>query len=157
MKNMLLCVTIVISMIGCVNKDNKQVIPTHPITDTVSLKKEQNKVYSDYKPFANPVFMYGSSFGNYFQILYKTGKFEEMLKLTSSESIKKFGKNKILNFYKNMDFAYTIKLKSLNKEGDLTTLNYEGQVVATKKMLRINVIIENDTAKIVLKNLNSLK
>jgi hypothetical protein len=109
------------------------------------------------KPFSNPVLIYGSSFGNYFQTLYKTGQFDHMMKFTSSESIEKFGRDKILEFYKNMDFAYSIKLKSKNDNDGVTTLNYEAGIMATRSMVRIDVVLENDTCKILLSDLKSLK
>jgi hypothetical protein len=109
------------------------------------------------RPFSNPVLMHGSSFGNYFQALYKVGRFEEMLKFTSSESIKRFGKDKILEFYKNMDFAYNIVLKSKTVNDSVATLNYEAGIMATRHMLRIDVVLENDTCKILLKDLKSLR
>jgi len=121
--------------------------------------KEINSDSSQKLP--NDIYMLGTftTFGNYFQILWKTGKFDDMLKITSSQSIKKFGKEKILEFYKNMYFGYFIKLKSTNNNADnkMTTLNYETKIYATGDMVRINVIVENDTAKIILKDLKSIK
>jgi hypothetical protein len=137
-----------------------------------SLKDAFNKGYKDSvvsvpvineseaHPYINPVLIYGSSFGNYFQALYKVGKFEDMIAFTSSRSIEKFGRDKVLSFYKSMDFAYKIKLKSMNVAEtpvDATVLNYEAGIMATKNMLRMEVVIENDSCKILLKNLKSLR
>jgi hypothetical protein len=55
------------------------------------------QTYSGDKPFSNPSFMYGTNIGQYFQTLYRLGKYDEMLKFTSQESIKKYGKDKILD------------------------------------------------------------
>jgi len=78
-----------------------------------------------------------------------------MLKFTSSGSIKKYGTVNIRKMYETMEFAYTIKLKS--KTGtDTVVLNYEAIIYATKNMIRIPVVIENDTVKIVLQSLNGL-
>jgi hypothetical protein len=107
------------------------------------------------KPFSNPVLIYGSSFGNYFQMLYKTGKYEEMIKFTSSKSVKSFGSKAILELYKKMNFGYTIKLKSKNDlDNGSIMLNYETIITATKGMLRMNVMVENDTTKIILQSIN---
>ena len=111
-------------------------------------------------PYNNPVLIYGSSFGEFFQILYKTGKFEDMLAFTSTRSIKEFGRDKVLNFYQTMDFAYNIKLKSMNigeTPVAVTTLNYTAGIMATRNMLRMEVVTENDTCKIILKDLKSLR
>jgi len=115
---------------------------------------------SEAHPYINPALIYGSSFGNFFQALYKIGKFEDMLHFTSSGSINKFGRDKVLNFYKTMDFAYKIKLKSMNAGAtpiEATVLNYEAGIMATKNMLRMDVVVENDSCKIVLKDLKSLR
>lgn len=105
-------------------------------------------------PLSNPVFMYGSSFGNYFQILHKQGDFKTMLKFTSLECIKKNGKDKLLKEFENMKFDYEIKLKSKLENSDGTvTLNYEKPHVMTEKgILRIVVRVENDTVKFVSSN-----
>lgn len=106
--------------------------------------------------FNNPAMFGGCSFGNYFQKLYKTGQFDEMMKYTSSESIKKFGKDKILTFYKSMDFGYKIDLKSQIKDGNTIILNYESEKYATKMMMRMNVIVEKDTCRILLRDLKGI-
>ena len=118
------------------------------IVETLSEKQE-------YKAsFNNPVIMQGSSFGNYFQAMYKVGRFDDMMKFTASSSINEYGSEKIMDVYKKMDFAYEIKLKSKNDNADGTiTLNYEKQMMATKGMLRMNVIIEHDTVKLIIGDL----
>jgi len=104
--------------------------------------------------WSNPVFMEGSSFGNYFQRLHKLGDFETMLKFTSSECVKKNGKDKLFKEFENMKFDYEIKLKNKIENSDGTiTLNYEKKNVMTEKgMLRIVVRVENDTVKFVSSN-----
>lgn len=102
--------------------------------------------------FSNPTVFMGSDFGNFFKILYAQGKFDEMIKFTSKASINKFGKDKILDFYKNeLKFGYEIgKPHSQTVSGDTITLNYNANIIATKRVVRINVIVENDSCKIVL-------
>ena len=110
--------------------------------------------FAQNKPFSNPVLIYGSDFGNYFKVLYAQGKFSDMVKFTSSKSIKKHGKDKIVDFYKNkIHFGYELgKLKStINEDDGAIILNYpSSQVFATKKVVRLKVVIENDTCKLVL-------
>jgi hypothetical protein len=103
------------------------------------------------REFSNPALIYGSSFGNYFQVLYKQAKFNEMLKFTSKISRKRFGDKAILNAYKLIDFGYVIKLSNIeNKSDSLYLLNYEIQEMATKKILRMNTIVESDTVKLII-------
>lgn len=104
----------------------------------------------------NPVYhiadgLEGSDFGQYFQTLYRLGQFDEMINFTSQKSINKFGTDRILEFYENeLDFGYEIKLNSQNTTGAITTLNYDADIFATNKVVRLNVVIENDTCKLVL-------
>lgn len=104
--------------------------------------------------FSNPTVFMGSDFGNFFKILYAQGKFDEMVKFTSKSSIDKLGKDKVLDFYKNdLKFGYEIgKPHSQFVSGDTIILNYNANIIATKRVIRINVIVENDSCKIVLPN-----
>lgn len=104
------------------------------------------------KPFSNPAIIYGTDFLTYFKTLRGLGNYAEMLKFTTSKSIEKHGKNAIMVFYvercKNMS---KVKLVNITSNSDGTkTLNYINDVVATKNTFSINVIIENDSCKIIL-------
>lgn len=104
-------------------------------------------------PYANPFIIYGTDFGTMFQTMYKHGKFDDMIAFTSSESLKEHGKDVVLDFYKNeLDFGYNIDILSNGTDGDTIILNYKADINATKKIVRINVVVENDTCKIVLPN-----
>lgn len=132
---------------GCTENFTETKTTTEP-----SLKNETTLEHS----YSNPVLIYGSSFGNYMQALYKTGKFEEMLKFTSTESINAFGRNAILEKYKKMNFGFFIKLKSKNENQDgSVTLNYESMEIATRGIFRMKVKIENDTCRIIIENIKS--
>ena len=128
-----------------------------PKTDISESTITPSVLHAPEKPFANPVLIYGSSFGEYFQMLYKTGQFEQMLKFTSSGTLDKFGNDAVLGFYKKVDFAYHIKLKSKNEHNGITTLNYEAGIMATRNVLRMDVVVENDTCKLILKDLKGIK
>lgn len=115
----------------------------------------EKQAHSQSEPMNNPVLMQGSSFGHIFQQLYEQGRWDDMLSFTSKKSILKFGENNILNYYKNTDFGYQMKLKSkTNQKDGSITLNYESQIQNTIKITRINVVIENDSCKILLDNID---
>ena len=99
------------------------------------------------KPFRNPSLIYGTSFGSFFQVIYRQGQFEQMMSFTSLKSIERFGFNRILEFYQNTDFGYTIDLQSITKSDSLIMLNYDAIIGATRRVIRFPVIIENDTSK----------
>lgn len=119
------------------------------------LSKEVTKVQIAELPISagkmnNPALMSGSTFGNYFQSLYKLGRYEDMLRFTSTELIAKHGRDKLLETYKKMNFAFDIKLKSMYPGPDSTIdMNYETVQFATRRMLRIGVKIEQDTVRLV--------
>jgi hypothetical protein len=114
----------------------------------------QAQTYSGDKPFSNPSFMYGTNIGQYFQTLYRLGKYDDMLKFTSQESIKKYGKDKILDYYRSCDFGYKIKINNRTQDGKYIILSYDANIMATNRVIRIKTVVENDSAKIVLNNLN---
>lgn len=100
----------------------------------------------------NPVLYYGTTFGHYFQILHKLGRYNEMLALTSGQTINRFGSEKLLDFYQNMDFSYSLKLKA--KDGN--TLIYETKIFATKKTLKFHYCIENGKCRVVFHKLDPI-
>jgi hypothetical protein len=108
--------------------------------------------FSDGKNHENPVLFYGSTFGEYFQRLHKQGKYTEMLEVTSSETIKKFGRDKLMMFYEQMDFSYTLKLKSMNS----CTLFYETVIFGTKRTLKFHYCIANGKCKVVFHKLDPI-
>lgn len=114
-----------------------------------------NSPIRDLGPYENPFLIYGTDFGNYFQTMYNHGKYEQMLAFTSKQSIDKFGEQGVLDFYKNeLDFGYDIGDSPLSSgsDGDMIVINYKADIMATKTIIRVNVVIENDSCKIVLPN-----
>ncbi len=114
---------------------------------TNELGVAQSSVKSD---FSNPLLIYGTSFGNYFQLLYKQGRFEEMLKFTAKESLLKYGRKRIDEYYRSTSFGYKMKLISHSKVNGVYILNYQCVIMQTFCIVRLTAVIENDTAKILL-------
>ena len=106
------------------------------------------------KPYSNPALIYGTSFPEFFKQLYRLGKFDDMLSFTSSKSIHEFGKEKILQFYQTMDWGYEIKLKSINQKKDFYTLNCIATIQNTARTGRMQIVIENDSCKLMLNKSN---
>lgn len=105
------------------------------------------------KPFSNPAFMFGTDLGKYMQTLYKLNRVDDMVRFTASETIKKYGVQKIRSYYETCNFGYEIKLASMTGEGKYKTLTYNAKLNATNNVVRMKTVIENDTAKVVLDNL----
>lgn len=111
-----------------------------------------NNVVAQSKPFVNPKIIYGSDFMTFMQSLRKIGNYDMMLQFTSSKSIKKFGKEKIVAYYKEKFTNMSkLKLNNVNSNSDGTkTLEYTNLVAATKYATSVTIIIENDSCKLIL-------
>lgn len=143
--------------VSCSPTTTEKVEKEVEIPDNLSAKNDSISILNQEGQLSNPILMYGSTFGNYFQAYYKVGDFDLLMKFTSKESIDKFGKHKILDAYENMQFAYKIKFKSMKNLGkDEWLMNYETEQNATIKMLRIKVKLENDTVKLVINDLKNI-
>lgn len=112
-----------------------------------------NAQFADTKPFANPAFMYGTDLGKYMQTLYRLGKFDEMVKFTSAETVKKYGRERVKDYYETCGFGYEIDLKSMSGDSKYKVLSYNARINATTTVVRMKVSIESDTSKVVLENL----
>lgn len=128
-------------------------IPSEEYKQTASRAGEIDKENAG-KPFSNPMLVFGSDMGTVLKNYYRSIQFDEMMLFTSSETIKKFGYDKVLNYYKeNADFSYRMAIKSFKKEGDIFTLSYQATIKQTERQANLKFKVENDTAKIVLDNL----
>ncbi len=111
-------------------------------------KKESKTNIESILKLDDPIFYVGSSFGNYFQAFFKQGLFNEMVELTDSKSRFTLGDTVIMEFYRDIDFAFVMKLKSKTDIGNIKWLNYEVNIQATKKMFRFPVVIEKKSCKV---------
>lgn len=108
-----------------------------------------------------PGFLFGKPFIEQFQKLYNKSQYELMVQYTSDKSISKFGKEAILNYYKDyIKFSYPLIYRNstvsfFEKRDTVYNFDYFVQVDYTeKKAVTFHVIIENGTSKILLDNLN---
>lgn len=100
--------------------------------------------------WSNPILIFGSDFGRVFQGYHKTGNQAMLLTLTSQESRSKYGDSTILNYYSKMQFAYSIKLKAHKKVDNCYYLTYNATYMATENIMVMEVVIEQDTARLIL-------
>jgi hypothetical protein len=125
--------------------------------ETVETKKEvkasiEKKV--SIGEFSNPAIIYGTDFLSFFKSLKKLGQYNKMLDFTCSESVKKYGKEELLKFYKN-DFVNmsNSSLKNMEKlDNDTYVMYYLNSEFATKKAFEIKVKVENDSTKLFFEN-----
>ncbi len=98
----------------------------------------------------NPRLIYGSDFGHVFQAYHTTGNQDMLLTLTALESRIKYGDSTILKYYRKMQFTYSIKLVAHKKVDNYYVLRYKATILATAHIIILKVIIEDDTARLVL-------
>jgi hypothetical protein len=96
----------------------------------------------------DPIFYAGSSFGSYFQSLFKQGLFDELVELTDGKSRSTIGDSIIRGYYRNIGFAFEMKLKSMTNVASITWLNYEANIQATKQIFRFPVVVQKNSCKV---------
>ena len=106
--------------------------------------------------FSNPSIIYGNAFGHFFQCLYRLGNFEALLKFTAKQTRLKYGSAELLKYYRD-ELKFDFELGGLTNAynaGDTITLIYSNaKIMATRKLIRIHVLVENDSCKMILPNL----
>lgn len=128
----------------------------HQVERTVAVSSEKpNKLTA---LFSNPRLIYGSSFGGFFQTLYRNNQFDLMIAFTSKKSKEQFGIEVIRDFYKNK-FKFDFKLGNLSSYTEIKDtifLTYtSSSIYGTRRKIVINCLIENDSTKFLLPNLNN--
>jgi len=105
---------------------------------------------------SNPGLFAGTDFGSFFQRQWINQDYHRMLIFTSKKSRDKFGDKRLLEYYRKMEFAYhPLKLKSKSIEGgDTIWLNYITNIQATRRMVRMPVVIEKDTVRMLILEIN---
>lgn len=119
---------------------------------------QKNEAIEQAKAYTNPALINGSTFGHYFQSLYRLGLYNDMLRFTDSGTVQILGKEQILIYFKTkLKFDYELgRLTNIASRGDTLELTYsKAQIGATRRVIRIEVIVENDSCKLVLHNLNA--
>lgn len=71
-----------------------------------------------------------------------------MLEITAQESLETLGDSTILDYYKKMQFSYPIRLISHTRNGNKYQLIYKAEINATVVRLKVEIIVENDTARV---------
>lgn len=149
LKSILVFAFAVSLMSSCGVKETPVVVEADKIIETAHSQMNDLPVVSE---FSNPGFMAGSSFGDFFITMLKTQNYNMALKFTSKESIDKFGEVKILEKYKDFKYSYKLTQKSITKEGSIFTISYTTNEFATSKIKQMNVVVENDSCKLILPN-----
>ena len=108
----------------------------------------QSLVSINKETMSDPALMMGSDFLRVFQSYYKIGDWNMLLRLTSSSTLKRYGRKKMLAFYKQMELGYTIHLLSITKHSKGYEMSYMAKIQATHKVIRCFIVIEQDTCRL---------
>lgn len=101
--------------------------------------------------WSNPVLIGAASFGNIINVNYQLGQFEELYRLTNSTLKSSLTKQEIINKYRSLPMGFDLSFP-MNKteENSITWLHYRIEINATKKIMRMPVVVEDDTSRLVL-------
>ena len=113
--------------------------------------KDKTKDETVHVDWTNPVLIGAASFGNIININYKLGKFDELYRLTNSSLKSSLSSQEIINKYKKLPMGFDLDFP-INKteEGGMIWLHYAVEINATKKIMRMPVVVEDDTCRLVL-------
>ena len=133
-------------------RDAKRVDPL--IQDEVENRNEKidqkdKKIHQNY--WNNPVLIGGASFGNIINVNYQLGLFDELYRLTNSALKSSLNQQDIINKYRNLPMGFDLDFP-INKtdENGIIWLHYSVEINATKKIMRMPVVIEEDTCRLML-------
>jgi hypothetical protein len=102
----------------------------------------------------NPGMFAGTDFGRFFQRLYINQDYDRMLIFTSKKSRDKFGDNRLLEYYRKMEFGYPLNIKSKYIQGDTIWLNYLTTIKATRKVVKLPISVEGDTVRVIIQSID---
>ena len=125
----------------------------HLIIENTSSDTESEIQLSDpsITDWSKPELINASSFGQIINVYCKIGKYDELYHLTEQATKAKYSKKEIIKLYKNMAMGFQMSYP-INKttEDGFIWLYYKVDINATKKILRMPILIENDTCRLVL-------
>ena len=149
MKQLTILLSVLI-MFSCSNVDTKQEKSLE--TSVKTEKKEKNNVNTVKSDFSNPAIIYGVDFLTFFKSLRKLGKYDEMVQFTSNKTLGQYGESHLKSYYENKFTNMSkSKLTNIEKIGESTyTLFYTNKENPTKRAFQFDVVIENDSTKLIL-------
>ena len=103
-------------------------------------------------PFIN---CQGASLGNFLNAYYLVGDFDTFYAFINNSSKKKFGYERIESWFKTITFGYEINAVNIvDRSDDFGVLVYQTTINNTRGRLMLPYLIENDTAKLYLTNVD---
>lgn len=107
---------------------------------------------------SNPIMLSaaaGSDIGRLFNAYYRTGQVDKMIPLLDNKTKQTYSKEDLRKMLVNLQYGYDMKLSGAQKDANRYTINYLCQISQTKVVKQLNVIVEDDTARVVPMNLKA--
>jgi hypothetical protein len=150
MRNIILFILcFLLQAVSCKHSGSKQevVVINHVVDDIVN------------KPFVNANLIYGSSFGHFYQELYRQNRYEEMIRFTCRGIKEKYSKSELVNFYNSLRFGFELgKLGSSKSMCDTTILVYpNSNRLGTRTKTEVYCVLENDTVRFLNLTIEEIK
>ncbi len=92
----------------------------------------------------------GSDFGLILRAYYLLGNYDRLYELTSSYDKQTMSKQEIETSYDQLDLSPEMKIQSMNEENETWEMNYRVKINATHRLLRLYVIKEESSYKLLL-------
>jgi hypothetical protein len=118
--------------------------------------EHKNEAQIKDKGMSNPIMLStaaGSDIGRLFNAYYRTGQVDKMIPLLDSKTKQTYSKEDLRKMLVSLQYGYDMKLSGAQKDGNRYTINYLCQIAQTKVVKQLNVIVEDDTARVVPMNL----
>jgi hypothetical protein len=115
------------------------------------LSKSASMVHvSEPEVWSNPNIIIGSSFGNIINTAYRLKNFELLYLLTDSTTRKKYSKLEITDIYSTLGLGFDMRLLDTKIDSGNFSMSYEVVIDATKQIIRLPVVVQNDTCRLLL-------
>ena len=133
------------------NVENTDETESDQIVDNTSSESANKDANTTLTGWSKPELINASSFGQIINVYCKVGNYNELYRLTDQATRAKYSKKEIIKVYKNMAMGFEMGFP-MNKttEDGVVWLYYKVDINATKKILRMPILIENDTCRLVL-------
>ena len=116
-----------------------------------SKTKDQDKTSTVRVDWSNPVLIGAASFGNIINVNYQLGQFEELYRLTNSSLKSSLTKQEIINKYRSLPMGFDLDFPmNRTEENGTIWLHYAVEINATKKIMRMPIVVEEDTCRLKL-------
>ena len=127
---------------------------THPEPqDKVGISQPVSMVHEPVtESWSNPNIINGSSFGNIINTAYRLENFDLLYVLTDSTTRRKHSKQEITDICSTLGLGFEMHLLNTKKVSGIYSMSYEIMVDATRQIIRLPVVVENDTCRLLLIN-----